>query len=344
MRAIYPLLRQLLFLMDAEKAHDFSLAALRNLHDSPLRFLLNQSKVDDPFELWGLKFPNRVGLAAGLDKNGRYLDALGAMGFGFVEVGTVTPKPQPGNDKPRMFRLPESAAIINRMGFNNDGVDQLVENIKQSEYQGVLGINIGKNKSTPEEKAVDDYLIGMEKVYEHADYITVNISSPNTPGLRNLQFGEVLDELLKSIKEKQASLTSIHNQHVPVLVKIAPDLTDEEIEQVADSFLKFKIDGVIATNTTLSREQVSGQEFATEQGGLSGKVLAAQSTEVLAKLNQALKGQIPTIGVGGVHDELSAIEKIKAGASLIQIYSCFIYQGPALIYKAAQALKQLRQQ
>ncbi|NVK89622.1 MAG: quinone-dependent dihydroorotate dehydrogenase [Gammaproteobacteria bacterium] len=342
MRALYPFIRPLLFQMEPEAAHDFSLKMLARLQDSPLRFLIAQTPVDDPFELWGLTFPNRVGLAAGLDKNARYLDALGALGFGFVEVGTVTPKAQPGNDKPRMFRLPEAQAIINRMGFNNDGVDQLVANLERSQYQGIVGINIGKNKTTPEEQAIDDYTVCMEKVYPHADYITVNISSPNTPGLRDLQFGERLDELLKSIKAKQAELAVAHQKQVPVLVKIAPDLSLAEIEQVADSFCRFKIDGVIATNTTLDRQAVSGLPYAGEAGGLSGRVLAEPSTQVLAKLNECLKGQVPTIGVGGIHDGNSAVDKIKAGASLVQIYSCFIYQGPALIKTAAEAIKSLR--
>ncbi|MEE4245210.1 MAG: dihydroorotate dehydrogenase (quinone), partial [Kangiellaceae bacterium] len=244
----YPFLRSLLFHMDAEKSHDLSLASLNFVQNSPLKFLLKQTTVSDPFELWGLNFPNRVGLAAGLDKNGAYINAMAAMGFGFIEVGTTTPKPQPGNDKPRLFRLKQSNAIINRMGFNNHGVDQLVENVQKANYQGVLGINIGKNKTTPEERAVDDYMICMDKVYAHADYITVNISSPNTPGLRDLQFGEVLNELLRSIKSKQSSLAAQHNKKVPVLVKIAPDLSLPEIEQTADSFLAHQIDGVIATN------------------------------------------------------------------------------------------------
>lgn len=342
MRALYPLIRPILFSLDPEKAHDLSLSMMGKLQDSPFRFILNNQLVSDPFELWGLQFPNRVGLAAGLDKNGRYLDALGALGFGFVEVGTVTPKPQAGNDKPRMFRLPEAEAIINRMGFNNDGVDQLVENIKGSEYKGIVGINIGKNKTTPEEQAVDDYMIGMEKVFPYADYITVNISSPNTPGLREMQFGSLLDELLKGIKDKQKQLAEQHKKQVPVLVKIAPDLSDEEIEKVADSFVRFDIDGVIATNTTLDRSTVKGFHHADEAGGLSGRVLADSSTQVLAKLNQALQGNIPTIGVGGIHDAKSAVAKIQAGASLVQIYSCFIYQGPALIQEVAQAIKQLR--
>ncbi len=341
-RSLYPLMRSALFTMEPEKSHDLSLSAMGKLQNSPFRFLIQQQKVSDPFSLWGLNFPNRVGLAAGLDKNGAYIEALGALGFGFVEVGTVTPKPQSGNDKPRLFRLPESQAIINRMGFNNLGVDNLVENVKSANFDGVLGINIGKNKDTPEEKAVDDYMIGMEKVFPYADYITVNISSPNTPGLRDLQFGEVLNELLRSIKEKKKLLQNTHKKQVPVLVKIAPDLDDSEIEQTADSFLAHQIDGIIATNTTLSRELVQGQEYANEAGGLSGQPLAEMSTQVLKKLNNALKGQIPTIGVGGIHNAQTAIDKIEAGASLVQIYSCFIYQGPQLIKDTAQAIKRLR--
>lgn len=343
LQSTYPLLRSLLFSLDPEKSHDLSLAMMGRMQDSPFRFLLEQKRVEDPFELWGLKFPNRVGLAAGLDKNGAYIEALGALGFGFIEVGTVTPRPQPGNPKPRLFRLKGSEAIINRMGFNNLGVDNLVENVKRAKFNGVLGINIGKNKDTPEERAVDDYIIGMEKVYPHADYITVNISSPNTPGLRDLQFGEVLDELLHSIKDKQNNLALRHRKQVPVLVKIAPDLTDAEIEQTADSFLSHKVDGVIATNTTLSREAVTGQAFADEAGGLSGRPLTVMSTQVLQKLNTALKGEIPIIGVGGIHDGNTAVEKINAGASLVQIYSCFIYQGPALIHKAASAIARMKQ-
>jgi dihydroorotate dehydrogenase len=342
LQSTYPILRSLLFSLDPEKAHDLSLAMMGRLNDSPFRFLLEQHRVEDPYELWGLKFPNRVGLAAGLDKNGAYIEALGALGFGFIEVGTVTPRPQPGNPKPRLFRLKESQAIINRMGFNNLGVDNLVENVKRANFSGVLGINIGKNKDTPEERAVDDYMIGMEKVYPYADYITVNISSPNTPGLRDLQFGEVLNELLRAIKDKQNNLALRHRKHVPVLVKIAPDLTDEEIEQTADSFRVHKIDGVIATNTTLSRENVLGQPLADEAGGLSGRPLTRMSTEVLRKLNLALKGDIPTIGVGGICDGESAVEKIRAGASLVQIYSCFIYQGPKLIHTVARAIQQMK--
>ncbi len=341
MQALYPILRSILFKMDPEKSHDLSLSTMQKLQDSPFRFLLKQERVEDPFELWGLNFPNRVGLAAGLDKNGAYIEALGALGFGFLEVGTVTPKPQPGNDKPRLFRLTESEAIINRMGFNNLGVDNLVENVRRAQFDGVLGINLGKNKTTPEERAAEDYMVGMEKVFPYADYITINISSPNTPGLRDLQFGAVLDELLKSIKEKQTSLQKRHGKSVPVLVKIAPDLSDAEIEQVADSFIAHSIDGVIATNTTLSRESVKGQPYAEEAGGLSGRPLSNASTDVLRKLNKALDGKIPTIGVGGIYNGASAQAKIQAGASLVQIYSGFIYEGPSLIREVAESLKAL---
>ncbi|WP_144391296.1 quinone-dependent dihydroorotate dehydrogenase [Pleionea sediminis] len=337
MHFLYPVIRKLLFSMEPEKSHDWSLGFMKKLEDSPFRFLLNQTRVDDPCELWGLTFPNRVGLAAGLDKDAAYIDALGALGFGFIEVGTVTPKPQPGNPKPRLFRLEKSEAIINRMGFNNLGVDNLVENVKRSNFDGVLGINLGKNKDTPEERAAEDYIIGMEKVFPHSDYITINISSPNTPGLRDMQFGEVLNELLRSIKQKQSELQNKYTKQVPVLVKIAPDLSDAEIEQVSDSFLTHKIDGIIATNTTVSRDAIAGEPLAKEAGGLSGRPLEAFSTEVLSKMNQALSGRIPLIGVGGIYDKETAIGKFAAGASLVQLYSGFIFKGPRLIEDVAKA-------
>ncbi|MCO7225398.1 quinone-dependent dihydroorotate dehydrogenase [Pleionea sp. CnH1-48] len=343
MKTLYPLIRPLLFSMDAEKAHDTSLKMMKWMESSPFSGLMREKRVDDAFSLWGLDFPNRVGLAAGLDKNGACIDALGALGFGFVEVGTVTPRPQEGNPLPRLFRLKEANAIINRMGFNNHGVDQLVENVKASNFNGVLGINIGKNKDTPEENAVDDYIHCMNKVYEHADYITVNISSPNTPGLRNLQFGEALHNLLAAIKVRQGELATQHSKQVPVLVKIAPDLEHAEVEELAETFLTHNIDGIIATNTTSSRTGVEQLQHGNEAGGLSGRPLTEMSTDVLARLNKALKGNIPTIGVGGIHDGQSAVDKINAGASLVQIYSCFIYQGPALIEAAARAIKLARQ-
>ncbi|EEI47884.1 dihydroorotate oxidase [Proteus mirabilis ATCC 29906] len=279
----------------------------------------------------GLSFKNPLGLAAGLDKNGDCIDALGAMGFGFIEVGTVTPRAQVGNDKPRLFRLVEAEGLINRMGFNNLGVDNLIENVKQSQYGGVLGINIGKNKDTPVEQGKDDYLICMEKVYPYAGYIAINISSPNTPGLRTLQYGEALDDLLSAIKNKQLELQGKYQKYVPVAVKIAPDLTHEELIQVADSLVRHHIDGVIATNTTLDKSLVSGLDHCNEAGGLSGRPVQSKSTQIIRQLNEELKGTLPIIGVGGIDSLTAAREKMDAGASLIQVYSGFIYHGPALI-------------
>lgn len=279
----------------------------------------------------GLTFKNPLGLAAGLDKNGECIDALGAMGFGAIEIGTVTPRAQSGNDKPRLFRLVTAEGLINRMGFNNLGVDNLVENVKKAHFDGVLGINIGKNKDTPVENGKDDYLICMDKIYPYAGYIAVNISSPNTPGLRSLQYGEALDDLLSAIKNKQQQLADIHHKYVPVAVKIAPDLSEEELIQVADSLLRHNIDGVIATNTTLSRELVQGMPNCDETGGLSGRPLQLKSTEIIRSLSAELKGQIPIIGVGGIDSVIAAREKMAAGASLIQIYSGFIFKGPHLI-------------
>jgi len=279
----------------------------------------------------GLTFKNPLGLAAGLDKNGECIDALGAMGFGSIEIGTVTPRPQPGNDKPRIFRLVEAEGLINRMGFNNLGVDNLVENVKKAHFDGVLGINIGKNKDTPVEQGKDDYLICMDKVYPYAGYIAINISSPNTPGLRSLQYGEALDDLLSAIKNKQRELQNSHHKYVPVAVKIAPDLTVEELIQVADSLVRHNIDGVIATNTTLERGLVQGMKHGDETGGLSGRPLQLKSTEIIRRLAQELKGQLPIIGVGGIDSVIAAREKIAAGATLVQIYSGFIFKGPPLI-------------
>ena len=279
----------------------------------------------------GLTFKNPVGLAAGLDKNGECIDAFGAMGFGFVEVGTVTPRPQAGNDKPRLFRLVEAEGIINRMGFNNLGVDNLIENVKKSNYDGILGINIGKNKDTPIEKGAEDYLICMEKVYQYAGYIAVNISSPNTPGLRSLQYGEALDDLLSELKTKQSELEAKHGKYVPLALKIAPDLSDDEISQICESLIKNKIDGVIATNTTLDRSIVEGMKHCDEAGGLSGRPVQSRSTEVVRKLYQELGDQLPIIGVGGVDSYVAAKEKMMAGAKLVQVYSGFIYKGPGLV-------------
>jgi dihydroorotate dehydrogenase len=286
----------------------------------------------------GITFPNSVGLAAGLDKNGDYIDALAALGFGSIEIGTITPRPQPGNPKPRLFRIPEAQGIINRMGFNNQGVDHLIESVKRSKYKGVLGINIGKNFDTPVEKATDDYLICLRKVYEHASYIAVNVSSPNTPGLRSLQFGESLNELLDALKKEQKVLAEMHGVYKPIAVKIAPDMNEDEIKQVAQALKHYEIDAVIATNTTLSREGGEGLDFANEQGGLSGGPLTDKSTEVIAVLAEELNGALPIIGVGGIVDGTSAADKIRAGASLVQVYSGFIYRGPDLIKEASEAI------
>lgn len=327
----YPLVRKALFKLDAERAHELTFQQLRFISGTPLEMMIRQQVASRPVKCMGLTFKNGLGLAAGLDKNGECINAFAAMGFGFIEVGTVTPRPQAGNDKPRMFRLPEAEGIINRMGFNNLGVDHLVENVKKARFDGILGINIGKNKDTAVENGKDDYLICMEKVYAHAGYIAINISSPNTPGLRTLQYGEALDELLAAIKAKQGELEKRHLKYVPVAVKIAPDLSEEELVQIADSLVRHGIDSVIATNTTLDRSLVSGLKFSEEAGGLSGRPVQSRSTEVIRRLAIELNGRLPIIGVGGIDSLTSAREKIAAGATLVQIYSGFIYKGPPLI-------------
>ncbi|MFY1039239.1 quinone-dependent dihydroorotate dehydrogenase [Pantoea agglomerans] len=327
----YPIVRPALFKLDPERAHELTFQQLRFMNGTPLEMFYRQNLPSRPVTCMGLTFKNALGLAAGLDKNAECIDAFAAMGFGFVEVGTVTPRAQAGNDKPRMFRLVEAGGIINRMGFNNLGVDHLVENVKKARFNGVLGINIGKNKDTPVEQGKDDYLICMEKVYAHAGYIAINISSPNTPGLRSLQYGEALDDLLSSIKQKQKELEQRHLKYVPLAVKIAPDLSEEELIQVADSLIRHQIDGVIASNTTLDRSLVSGLKHAEESGGLSGRPVQSRSTAVIQRLSQELQGRLPIIGVGGIDSLTAAREKIAAGATLVQIYSGFIYQGPGLI-------------
>lgn len=328
---LYRVARTGFFKLDAEKAHDLAIQNFKRFTGTPLDLFYRQHLPNRPVECMGLTFKNPVGLAAGLDKNGECIEAFGAMGFGFVEVGTVTPRPQPGNDKPRLFRLIPAEGIINRMGFNNKGVDVLVENVKKAKYDGIIGINIGKNKDTPIENGVDDYLICMDKVYDFAGYIAVNISSPNTPGLRTLQYGEALDELLAALKAKQSELAEKHDKYVPLALKIAPDLSDDELRQICQSLLKNKIDGVIATNTTLDRSLVEGMKFALETGGLSGRPLTSRSTEVIKCLYQELGEEIPIIGVGGIDDYVSAKEKLMAGAKLVQVYSGFIYKGPGLV-------------
>jgi len=328
---LYPFVRKALFQLDPERAHEFTFKQLRRITGTPLEFLVRQSVASKPVTCMGLSFKNPLGLAAGLDKDGECIDALGAMGFGFIEVGTVTPRAQSGNDKPRLFRLVEAEGLINRMGFNNHGVDNLVENVKKSHCGGVLGINIGKNKDTPVEQGKDDYLICMEKVYSYAGYIAINISSPNTPGLRTLQYGEALDDLLTAIKAKQIELQQKHHKYVPIAVKIAPDLSHEELIQVADSLVRHNIDGVIATNTTLDRKLVNGFNYCDQMGGLSGRPLQLHSTEIVRQLSKELQGRLPIIGVGGIDSVIAAREKIDAGASLVQIYSGFIFKGPGLI-------------
>lgn len=327
----YDLARRFMFTRDAEWAHEFALNNLRRFADTPLSAMWSQTVPNKPVNFLGLEFKNPVGLAAGLDKNAECIDAFAQMGFGFVEVGTVTPRPQAGNDKPRIFRLPDSNAIINRMGFNNKGVDNLVNNVKAAKYDGILGINIGKNKDTPNEQGKDDYIHCMRKVFEHASYITVNISSPNTPGLRDLQYGEALDDLLQSLKNEQLDLVAKHNKQVPMLVKIAPDLDEVQIAQVSESLINNKIDGVIATNTTLERALVQGQQYANEAGGLSGQPVRDRSTLVVSELKRLTEGKLPIIGVGGIDDADSAKEKFAAGADLVQVYTGFIYKGPELV-------------
>lgn len=327
----YPFVRKALFQLDPERAHELTFQQLRRITGTPLEALVRQKVQEKPVQCMGLTFKNPLGLAAGLDKNGECIDALGAMGFGSIEVGTVTPRPQAGNDKPRLFRLIEAEGLINRMGFNNHGVDHLIENVKKAHFDGVLGINIGKNKDTPVEQGKDDYLICMEKVYAYAGYIAVNISSPNTPGLRTLQYGEALDDLLSAIKNKQNELQEIHHKYVPVAVKIAPDLSVEELIQVADSLVRHNIDGVIATNTTLDRSLVIGMKNSDEMGGLSGRPVQLKSTEIIRALSAELKGRLPIIGVGGIDSVIAAREKMAVGATLVQIYSGFIFKGPQLI-------------
>ncbi len=323
----YSLIKKILFCFDPETSHTLSLDLLYYLEKLGLTHLL-PNQINNPSTVMGLDFPNRVGLAAGLDKNGDYIDALATLGFGFLEIGSITPRPQPGNAKPRLFRLVNESAIINRMGFNNKGVDYLVERLKQTRYKGILGINIGKNRDTSLDNALDDYLFVMKRVLPYASYITINISSPNTEGLRDLQHGEYLRTLLRELKKEQAQYKT---KYVPLLVKISPDLTSHEVSQMAEIFLAENIDGVIATNTTTSRNGVEHSSFAAELGGLSGKPLLLPSTMILQQFHQLLQQKIPIIGCGGIASVDDAKEKIHAGASLVQIYTGFIYQGPGLV-------------
>lgn len=327
----YPLLRPALFTLDPETAHTATLKMLKLAAQTGLTKLIAADNSHKPVTVMGLEFKNPVGLAAGLDKNGDYIDALAGLGFGFVEIGTVTPRPQPGNPKPRLFRLPEHQAIINRMGFNNLGVDHLVEQVKNCGYQGILGINIGKNFDTPIENATDDYLIGLRKSYALASYVTINISSPNTKNLRQLQQGDEIKNLLSALKQEQLVLEKQHGKYVPLVVKIAPDLNDEEVSHIAGLLLEFAIDGVIATNTTIDREMIKNHPLAHEAGGLSGAPVKQKSTYVVTKLAEVLNGKLPIIAAGGILTASDAQEKLAAGASLVQIYSGLIYKGPQLI-------------
>jgi dihydroorotate dehydrogenase len=336
---MYPLLRSVLFRLDPETAHHITLGGLNLVRSLGLGSIAAQHPDRNPRTVMGLVFPNPVGLAAGLDKNGGYVDGLAALGFGFIEIGTVTPLPQPGNPKPRLFRLPQAGAIINRMGFNNDGVDSLVENVRHADYRGILGINIGKNAGTPIANAADDYLICLRKVYVHASYITVNISSPNTRNLRQLQEEGALNDLLARLKAEQQGLADKHGKYVPIALKIAPDMENGQIEQIAGLLMRHRIDGVIATNTTLSREGVENLPHGTESGGLSGTPLRDKSTAVIRQLAADLQGAVPIIGAGGILSGTDAAEKIRAGASLVQLYSGLIYRGPALVSECCAAIR-----
>ena len=340
----YSLSRAILFGMNPEAAHELTMDMLAKGQNSPLACAWRQTRVDDPITLAGLQFPNRVGMAAGLDKNARVIDGLGAMGFGFVEVGTVTPLAQPGNPKPRMFRLPEADALINRLGFNNEGLGTFIANVKKAQFRKqanplLLGLNIGKNAATPIEDATSDYLKCLDAVYPHADYVTVNISSPNTKNLRALQSDEALDALLSALVERREQLAREHGKTKPVFLKIAPDLTEEQVAVIAASLQRHGMDGVIATNTTISRDAVKGMQHAEETGGLSGRPVFEASNNVIRQLRAALGSQFPIIGVGGILSGADAVTKLQAGADVVQIYTGLIYKGPALVPEVARALK-----
>ena len=332
---MYALLRPLLFKLDAEQAHHFTLDGLARAYR--LGLLQKVAHHTCPTTLMGLSLPNPVGLAAGLDKNGQYIDALAALGFGFIEIGTVTPKAQAGNPKPRLFRVPEHQAVINRMGFNNQGIDAMIQNIEKSRFNGILGINIGKNATTPIENAADDYLICLEKAYAHAGYITVNISSPNTQNLRALQGGDELNALLSALKNKQAHLAAAHGRYVPLAVKIAPDLNEQQVADIAHAAIQTEIDGIIATNTTIDKSALGHHPLAGEQGGLSGAPVREASNRVLKQLLAELEGRLPVIGVGGILSGADAAAKLHMGAAAVQVYSGLIYRGPALVKECLRA-------
>jgi dihydroorotate dehydrogenase len=337
--SLYRWAQPLLFALDAERAHGLGLTAIEVAYRLGLNPLLAARPVPLPSRVFGIDFPNPVGLAAGLDKNAAHIDALAALGFGFVEVGTITPRAQSGNPRPRMFRLPEHLAVINRLGFNNLGVDALVRNVECSRFQGVLGINIGKNKDTPNERAVDDYLLCLERVYPLASYITVNISSPNTQGLRDLQEEKVLARFISTLREAQERLSGVHGKRKPMLLKIAPDLSSTEMDSIAEVLISTGIDGLICTNTTIDREPIAGDALVGEAGGLSGRPLFRRSTEVLRGMHERLGARVPIVGVGGILDGADAVAKFDAGASLVQFYSGMIYRGPELIGACVEALR-----
>lgn len=337
---MYDALRPWLFKLDAETAHRWTLYGLGVAQRSGLmRFVAHPPPQDFPVRAFGIDFPNPVGLAAGLDKNGEHLDALGALGFGFIEIGTVTPKPQPGNPRPRMFRLPEREAIINRLGFNNEGADALLRNVQQSHYRGVLGINIGKNAATPNERAIGDYLFCLERVYPLGSYITVNISSPNTKGLRELQGADELPRLLGALRERHEQLASQHRVRKPLLLKIAPDLDDAQMDAIARAVLDAGVDGLICTNTTTDRSAIADESLANEAGGLSGKPLFEKSTAILRGMAQRIGGKIPLVGVGGIVSGSDAADKLDAGAALVQIYTGMVYRGPWLITECVEEIR-----
>ena len=332
---MYALLRPLLFKLDAEQAHHFTLDGLARAYR--LGLLQKVAHHTCPTTLMGLSLPNPIGLAAGLDKNGQYIDALAALGFGCIEIGTVTPKAQAGNPKPRLFRVPEHQAVINRMGFNNQGIDAMIQNIEKSRFNGILGINIGKNATTPIENAADDYLICLEKAYAHAGYITVNISSPNTQNLRALQGSDELSALLSALKNKQAHLAAAHGRYVPLAVKIAPDLNEQQVADIAHAAIQTEIDGIIATNTTIDKSALGHHPLAGEQGGLSGAPVREASNRVLKQLLAELEGRLPVIGVGGILSGADAAAKLHMGAAAVQVYSGLIYRGPALVKECLRA-------
>jgi dihydroorotate dehydrogenase len=340
---MYSLSRPFLFALDPERAHALGLSAIEAAYRTGLNPLVASRPKPMPVKAFGLTFDNPVGLAAGMDKNGAHIDALASLGFGFIEIGTVTPRPQPGNPKPRMFRLTQHEAVINRLGFNNGGVDALVRNVERARYRGVLGINIGRNKDTPNERAVDDYLHCLERVVPHAGYVVINISSPNTEGLRDLQQEEALKRLLGTLREAQERLGAKHGRRIPMLVKIAPDLSDDEIDTTAKVITAVKMDGAIATNTTIDRHSIAGHRHAAQAGGLSGRPLYGHATYVLRRLAAHLPGSIPVIGVGGILSGADAAGKIAAGATLVQCYTGLVYRGPTLVSECVEAIRRRKE-